>query len=163
MKEKYERNAFASIGKPPCNIRRHPWQLGTGLRYHRESASTQIAAYGLFVIASIGAAITFLTGEPAEGAVEGIAGVSERVIERHEDTAGIALAALVVLGVTSLTALYLTIRKSSLTGRIAWIAFGISIVSSVLIARTGYLGGQIRHTELNTTATTIEQPADDYD
>ncbi len=126
-----------------------------------KSASTRIAAYGLFVIASIGAAVTFLTGESAEEAVERIAGVSENVIERHEDTAGIALGALLILGFVSLIALYLTIKKSSLTGRVAWITFFISIVSFSLIARTGYLGGQIRHTELNSTATTNEQSVDD--
>lgn len=42
---------------------------------------TKVAAYILFIISSIGAGISYLTGEAAEETVENIAGVSKDLIE----------------------------------------------------------------------------------
>jgi uncharacterized membrane protein len=53
------------------------------------------------------------------------------------------------LGVAALIGLFLTLRKSSLTRAVAIIILFISLISFGLVARTGYLGGQIRHTEIN--------------
>jgi hypothetical protein len=47
----------------------------------------------------------------------------------------------------------LTVKKSPLTRPVAIITFLISLVSFGLIARTGYLGGQIRHTEISSNPT----------
>lgn len=121
-----------------------------------KSTQTQVAAYGLFIIAAIGAAITFQTGETAEEAVEHISGVSENIIERHEDSANLALAGLLTLGLASLLALYLTMKKSRWMVAVSRITLLVAVVSVVLIARTGYLGGQIRHTEI-TNAPAAEQ------
>ncbi|HEU5145188.1 MAG TPA: hypothetical protein VFT90_00665 [Chryseosolibacter sp.] len=118
------------------------------------STETQIAAYGLFIIAAIGAVITFQTGETAEEAVEHLSGVSESIIERHEDSANLALAGLLTLGLASLSALYLTMKKSQWMVAASRITLILAIVSFVLIARTGYLGGQIRHTEITNASAT---------
>lgn len=123
------------------------------------STQTQTAAYGLFIIAAIGAIITFQTGETAEEAVEHISGVSKSMIEHHEDSAGVALAGLLTLGVASLFALYLIAKKSRWTGLVARITLFVAIISIVLVARTGYLGGQIRHTEITNAATTGQSTA----
>ena len=127
-----------------------------------KSTQTQIAAYGLFIIAAIGAVITFQTGETAEEAVEQISGVSENNIERHEDSANVALAGLLSLGVASLSDLYLTMKKSRWMVPVSRLTLLVAIVSFVLIARTGYLGGQIRHTEITTPAT-AEQSEGSHD
>lgn len=118
---------------------------------------TKIAAYGLFIIASLGAAVTFLTGEGAEHSLKHLAGISRNSIEVHEDAAGVALIVLIILGVTALSALIFTIMKSSVAGILAWVTLFISIMSFVLIARVGYLGGQIRHTQLNPPTEVVRQ------
>lgn len=114
-----------------------------------KSNQTKIASYILFIISSIGAGIAYLTGEAAEEAVEHIAGVSKDLIEQHEDFAMFALISLIVLGVASIAALFLTLRKSLFTRTAALVVLFISLISFGLVARTGYLGGQIRHTEIN--------------
>jgi len=113
-----------------------------------KSNQTKIAAYNIFVIAAIGAGIAYLTGEAAEETVENIQGVSENVIEAHEDFAVFALISLIVLGVSSIAGLFLTLRKSALIRTVAVVVLAISLISFGLVARTGYLGGQIRHTEI---------------
>ncbi len=109
---------------------------------------TKNAAYLLFIISAIGAGIAYLTGEAAEEAVEDIQGVSENIIGLHEDAALYSLISLIALGAISVFALVINRFKTSLTKTTAIIVFFLSLISFGLVARTGYLGGQIRHTEI---------------
>jgi uncharacterized membrane protein len=119
-----------------------------------KSDQTKIAAYLIFIISSIGAGIAYLTGEAAEESVEDLQGIVEETIKLHEDFALFALISLIILGLASIAGLFLTLRKSLLTRSVAFIVLLISIVSFGLVARTGYLGGKIRHTE-NSSGTTV--------
>lgn len=122
-----------------------------------KSNSTKMAAYILFIISSIGAGISYLTGEAAEEAVERIQGVAEVMIEQHEDFALISLIALIILGISSIVGAFFILKQSSLVRNVAWVTLFISLISFGLIARTGYLGGLIRHTEVNpSNITTIQ-------
>ena len=114
-----------------------------------KSDHTKIAAYGLLIISSIGAGISYLTGEGAEETAEKIQGVAKEMIDQHEGFAVFALTALIISGAVSFFGLFMTLRKSSLTKSVALITLFISLTGFVLVARTGYLGGQIRHTEIN--------------
>ena len=122
-----------------------------------KSNQTKIAAYNLLMISSIGAVIAYMTGEAAEESVENIQGVSKNLIEQHEEIAVVSLVALIILGVVSFIGLFLTLRKSPLTRIVATITFIISLISFGLIGRTGYIGGQIRHTEINSNSVIQEQ------
>lgn len=117
-----------------------------------KSNQTKIAAYGLLVFSTFGATIAYLTGEGAEEAVEDIQGVAEKMIEQHEDFALIALVSLIILGAISLVGMFLSLKNHPLSRTIAFVALTVSLISFGLVARTGYLGGQIRHTELNPNA-----------
>lgn len=118
-----------------------------------KSKDTKIAAYGLFIISSIGAGIAYLTGEAAEESVEHLPGIIEATIERHEDFAIYALVSLIILGMTSVLGIFFTLKKSPATRTLAFVIFLISFVSFGLVARTGYLGGQVRHSEIVDGAT----------
>lgn len=69
------------------------------------------------------------------------------------------------MGVASIIGLFLTFKKSPLTRTIAFVILFLSLISFGLVARTGYLGGQIRHTEISNSATVSiensEKEADD--
>ena len=121
--------------------------LGYGL--WTKSSQTKNAAYCLFIIAAIGAGIAYLTGEGAEEATEKISGVSENMIKIHEDSAIYALASLILLGAVSIFALVETRLNKSWLKSTATITLLLSLISFGLVARTGYLGGQIRHTEIS--------------
>jgi hypothetical protein len=117
-----------------------------------KSNQTIIAAYYVFLLSAIGASIAYLTGEAAEETVENIQGVVEATIKTHEEFALFALISLIILGFASILGLFLTYRKSLWIGTIAYFILFISIISFGLVARTGYLGGQIRHTEISNGA-----------
>jgi uncharacterized membrane protein len=117
-----------------------------------KTTHTQISAYLLFIASSVGAIVSYLTGEAAEETIEDLGGISKNIIEQHEEFALIALFMLLGLGIISLTALILTLKKSSYTRVAALTTLLISVVSFGVIAWTGYLGGKIRHTEISTPA-----------
>lgn len=123
-----------------------------------KSNQTIIAAYNVFIISAIGAGIAYLTGEAAEETVENIQGVAKNRIDAHEDFAMIALISLIVLGIASLIAIFLTVKKSPLTRIVSIVILLIALVSFGLVSRTGYLGGKIRHTELDNSATNTTLP-----
>lgn len=118
-----------------------------------KTEQTKVAAYYLFILAAIGAGVAYLTGEAAAETVENLQGVLEASIEEHEEFALFALISLITLGVAAIGGLYLSLKKSSLTGTAASVILVISLISFGLVARTGYLGGQIRHTEVTNAAT----------
>ena len=117
------------------------------------SNSAKIAAYYVLIISSVGAGIAYLTGEAAEETVENITGIAENMIEEHEEFALYALISLIILGIAALGGLIITIQRLTLTSTVAKLILFISLISFGLVARTGYLGGQIRHTEIKSNGT----------
>jgi uncharacterized membrane protein len=103
---------------------------------------TLVAAYNVLIISALGAGIAYGTGEGAEETVEHMQGISKNLIEEHAESALISLIALIIVGVVSLIALFVTVRSSTLARPFALIALFLSLVAFGLIIRTGYLGGQ---------------------
>lgn len=128
-----------------------------------KSDQTKIAAYNVLIISSLGAAIAYLTGEGAEEAIEDIQGVAKNMIDQHEDFAMFALVGLIAVGVISIVGLLLIIKISSFANTIAILTLIVSVISFGLVARTGYLGGQIRYTEIGTASPTQGNTEEDSD
>jgi glucan phosphoethanolaminetransferase (alkaline phosphatase superfamily) len=89
----------------------------------------------------------FFTGEGAEEAVEHAPGVSEGVIERHEEAARLALISIGVGGGFALAAL-LSLKWLLVARVLKPLVLVLTITSGGLMAQTAHLGGQIRHTEI---------------
>lgn len=119
-----------------------------GYALWKKSDTTIMASYYMLIIAALGAVIAYLTGEGAEETVEDLQGVSENVIEQHADFALFALVALIAVAITSLIGIYGTLTKNTFAKPMATITLCLALISFALVARTGYLGGQIRHTEI---------------
>jgi len=68
-------------------------------------------------------------------------------IKQHEEFALYALISLIILGVASIIGLFITFKKLPYLRTVAFIILFLSFISFLMVARTGYLGGQIRHTE----------------
>lgn len=113
----------------------------------------------LFILATLVAVPTYLTGEPAEEAVEGLPGVTKAVIEKHEEAAGVAFTGVVVLGVLSLGGL-LRYRQGRMLP--PWFTSATIVASLIvfgLMAWTANLGGQIRHTEIRPSSGPLAYPS----
>lgn len=112
-----------------------------------KSEHTRIAAYLVLFVSAIGGAVAYITGEAAEETVEDMADVSHDIIEMHEDAAVFALSAFALVGVVSLLAIFMT-KRNVRSRLIAWIVLIITIWAFTVVARTAYLGGMIRHSEI---------------
>jgi len=115
-----------------------------------------IAAAVLALMAIIAIPV-YLTGEPAEESVEKLAGVSESMIGLHEDAATIAIWLMGITGIASLAALFFAWQKKKTANTVFIISFVLSALCFAAMARTGYYGGQIRHTELGSAAVNGQQ------
>lgn len=119
----------------------------------RKSDELKKASLVIFVVTALVAIPVFLTGEPAEELTENLPGVSEAVVERHEDSALLSLVAVEFLGAVSLLGLILLWRARRTAARwVVSLALAASIVAAGLMAWTATLGGQIRHTEIRSPA-----------
>jgi hypothetical protein len=120
--------------------------LSFALWKHREESKR--TALGLLVITALLAVPAFLTGEPAEGLVKGLPGVSQAFIEHHEEAAEGAFIGLCILGAIALAGLVWFRHGRRMP---SW--FGTAMLAGSLLvggwmAWTASLGGQIRHTEI---------------
>lgn len=122
----------------------------------KNSDNTNIAAYLLFIISAVGAAIAYSTGESAEETVEGLKFISENKIEQHEDFAIYALWGFIILGITSLLGLIFSVKKWAGKKFIGFLLLFMSLIGFGIVAYTGYLGGQIRHTEIGDSNTSAQ-------
>ena len=103
--------------------------------------SSEVARAGLAALVLIACAtgLVFLTGEPAEEAVEELAGITEASIDRHKELAQAALAVTMGLGVLSLAAFGRFLRRDVPRWAIATL-FVLTLGASGLMAVTANLG-----------------------
>jgi uncharacterized membrane protein len=115
------------------------------------SADLTKGALVLLIVSTLFGAGAFLTGEPAEEAVEQLAGVSTEAIEAHEQLAPFAAAATALAGLFALVVLL----KWPSGGGPPWTMIAtlvVALAAALLLAWTAYLGGQINHPELRDDA-----------
>ena len=115
--------------------------------------NSEMGKLGLFLIVgtALVAGVVFLTGEPAEEAVENVAGIAESIVHQHEEAAEAALFGTGVAGVLALALLF-WYRRRELPRVAAGVSLSAMLAVSGLMAWTANLGGQIRHTEIQTAA-----------
>lgn len=106
------------------------------------------AAYLLFVVGALATIPAFLTGEGAEETIEGIAGIDENFIHRHEEAAELLAICNYVLGFLSLVGIWASFYKQQFSHIIKYIVFLASLFVFFTGKQAGTTGGEIRHTEI---------------
>lgn len=103
----------------------------------------------------IGSAIftfpSFATGEGAEETVENLPGVSESLIERHEEIAEQFMGfvwGIILIGILSILSEW---KMKKYTNLLYVLLFVISLSASYFAKQVGTSGGEIRHTEIRTS------------
>lgn len=142
---------------------------------------TAILAYGLyanntdlkktavvtFILMALLTIPVFLTGSAAEETVETIPGVTENLIENHEEWAEKALWGIGFLGVLAIITGYAILKTRAFAKTMSVITLIVSLGTFGLFAKVGNEGGKIRHSEIRTTnlnnATNLFNSDDDGD
>jgi hypothetical protein len=115
---------------------------------YRRSSELMRTSLGLLVLLGIVTIIVQLTGEPAEDLVEGLPGVLDSVIERHEEAALIGTIGMTALGLLALFGLW---QFRGGRGLARWYPSTLLVAGVLLAGYFGWvanLGGQIRHSEI---------------
>ncbi len=114
----------------------------------RRNALLWRVSLATFVASALLAWPVFLSGEESEERIEHAPGVSEELIEEHEEAAKVAQVAIQVLGGAAIVALIVTRRNTDvkrwMTGAVAVLA----IAASGAVGLAAHEGGKIRHPEI---------------
>lgn len=122
-----------------------------------ESKRIALTALVLVALVSIPA---FLTGEPAEGLLKGLPGISKRWMSNHEEAAEVALWVAIAAGALALGVL-IFFRKTRSIPR--WAIGGLLVVTlavSGLMTRAANYGGKIHHPEILSGTAAETAPTD---
>jgi hypothetical protein len=128
--------------------------IAAWLRWNSDLGKVALMAGTVFGVIAIG---VYFTGESAEEAVENLAGVSESLIERHEDA---ALFATIAAGAFAALAAGILVwfRRRPLTRMAMSVSLAATLLLGGLMTWTSNLGGQIRHSEVRATADGSQSP-----
>ena len=115
--------------------------------------NSNVGKLGLLMLIGVAAlsAIPYYTGESAVEAVKNLAGVTREATHEHEEAAEFAFIATCVMGTLGLALLWVY-RKRDLPRWTVGVSLTLALFASSILARTAYLGGQIRHTEIHASA-----------
>lgn len=120
--------------------------LSTG--FVRRDGGMQKLGFITLVLIALVAFGVMQTGDAAEETAEHLPGVTEAVIEHHEEAARTAVVAVYVLGALALAGLVAFRSRPRVPGAFVVSALVATVLAAGLMARTANLGGQVRHTEI---------------
>jgi hypothetical protein len=106
------------------------------------------ASLGIILLISLISVPIYMTGKAAQEAITGQPGVSEVLIERHQDAALLALIFMQIVGALAWIALWQYRRMSRPASWSISSTLVFSILTFALMARTANIGGEIRHPEI---------------
>jgi uncharacterized membrane protein len=100
---------------------------------------------------------TFVSGFGAQSDITGRPGVSDALMERHEGAAMLSFWFMEITGALALVALWQSHRFSRPSRRNISAVLCFSLITVVLMARTGNTGGDIRHPEVRAGQATVTE------
>lgn len=135
--------------------------IGLGLLLYAIAAKKEevrLASFVVLLLVSLLAIPVYLTGDRAEGAVEDLPGVDLVILEEHEES---ALPSLVLIETSGALALLgLLLRRHRMGRGITVATAAAALIALVLVGRTAFLGGQIRHSEIRVSAPAESESAE---
>ncbi|MFN5310548.1 MAG: hypothetical protein ACK5C0_13945 [Candidatus Kapaibacterium sp.] len=116
-----------------------------------KSDAVKRTAFMIFILGALAAIAAMNTGEGAEEIVEKINGVMEHYIKNHEETAEIFAILSYILGGLSLFGLWASFKQKSFSSLFSIGTLIFTFLVLFFAKQTGTTGGEIRHTEINST------------
>jgi uncharacterized membrane protein len=114
-------------------------------------------SYVVLFLMAVMAIPAYMSGNAAEETIcpppnyHCLPGVSSTAIRQHEDAALIAFSLIEITGFLAWLGLWQSRLKSGMSAWNLPVVFVLSIVTFAAMARTGYIGGDIRHMEIQST------------
>src|SRR5438046_7841937 len=106
------------------------------------------ASLGIFLIIALLSVPVYMTGKAAQRAIQEEPGVSNVLVETHEDAALTALAFMEITGLMAWLGLWQFRRVSRATKANLTAVLGLSLITARLMLRAANCGSDIRHPEI---------------
>lgn len=117
-----------------------------------KNTGVKASGLGTIVFAAFMAIVAYLTGDPAEEAVESIQDVVKSMVSRHEDIAAVGMYLLIPAGLMAAMTLYSMWKREKSVRFLIVITLVLALISSGAMVYVGRTGGQIRHTEFRSSS-----------
>lgn len=132
--------------------------IGLGLflfSFSRKNEDLRRASYIIFAAVALITIPTFLSGVGAQQMIKG-PGVSDALVRRHEGSALLSIWFMEITGALALIGLWQSQTTSRPSRGNVYAVLVFSLLTTVLMARTGNTGGDIRHPEVEPKSTAVE-------
>jgi len=113
--------------------------------FSKNTSTLRISLWLLVFIALITIPV-FYSGEPAEEIIEETTNVSHKIIHEHEEAGELAFLVMEGLGILAIVGLFM-LSRDKLSPGLQYLILGAGIITLLLMARVGKLGGEIMHPE----------------
>jgi len=114
----------------------------------RKSEELQKLTLWYYLLLGVFALLAYLTGDDAGKMMQTYPGITEDIIEPHENFALFFFIGLMVTSALSMVGLYVTKTKMQFLKKFNLILLISALLLSILAVKTGSTGGAIRHTEI---------------
>ncbi|MEO5928312.1 MAG: DUF2231 domain-containing protein [Candidatus Kapaibacterium sp.] len=114
----------------------------------RKSPDVRRVALWSFVVVAALTIPTYLTGDPAEGTLRGVSGVTREAIHAHEDMAFITMIGAEIAGILAIFGLVMMRKPEGTPAWLMTVLLVLSLAICVLMVITSTRGGEIRHPEI---------------
>jgi uncharacterized membrane protein len=114
----------------------------------RKSEELQKLSLWGYLLLGVFALLAYLTGDDAGKIMETYPGITEDIIEPHENIALFFFIGLMATSALSIIGLYITKTREKLLSRFSLYLLIAALLLSILAIKTGSTGGAIRHTEI---------------
>ena len=121
----------------------------------KKSTDIKSAALILYALSALVSVIVYFTGEGAEQIVKTIPGITEELVEPHEQTALFFFIGLAIIGTLAIAGLILAKRSQTLFNKIVFIVFVLALANSFFAIKTSFSGGLIKHNEIEFKTDTL--------
>lgn len=128
-----------------------------------KKSEVKLTALGVLIFSALASCLSYFTGEGAEEIIENIPGISETLIHTHEELAESFFILTLIVGASALVTFIAELNKFRYTRWLTLITLALAVSDGVLAKFVGTSGGEIRHTEIRSSAKVINLEHDQDD
>jgi hypothetical protein len=114
----------------------------------KKSRNIEILSLWIYLVLGVFALVAYLTGDGAEKIMETYPGITEDVVEPHENIALFFFIGLMITTGIAMAGLSITRTKEKFLKKFMLILFIAGLLIGIVAGMTGSTGGAIRHTEI---------------
>ena len=141
----------------------HVPTVGTGLAilllaiaFIRRSDDLRRVGLEAFFVIALTTVPVYMSGLAAQEEIQKLPGISNQLIEAHEDAAALSFALMLVTGLVAWVSLWQQRRKPGTGFTTSKAVLVLSVVTLAITARAANVGGEIRHPEM--VVSSVPQP-----